>query len=137
MSAKHYVDGAGRYLGGFAGGAPPPAGSIQAPSAPPSADHTLVAGDWVAPPITPEMVDAEAQRRILAIFPEWKQREFGFLASVLAEKGRDNWNDNDLAAWNAGEALWEQIKPIRDASNALEATEGGIPQDYTDDGYWP
>lgn len=82
-----------------------------------------------------EAIKAEAERRILAILPEWKQRNLTAQAAILAEKGRDNWTDAELIAWTAGEALWAQVAAIRAASDALEAMDP-IPDDVTDDAHW-
>lgn len=87
-------------------------------------------------PVTIEQVKSEAERRILALCPEWRQRNLTAQAVVLAKKGATNWTTEEQAAWDAGEALWTQIKAIRDASDVIEAMDP-IPQDYTADGYWP
>jgi len=87
-------------------------------------------------PITADQVKAEAYRRIIAICPEWKQRNLTAQAAILAEKGRANWTAEELAAWDAGEAIWQQIAAVRAASDVLEAMDP-IPDDYTSDGYWP
>lgn len=88
------------------------------------------------PPATAEQVKAEAYRRIVAICPEWQQRNLTAQAVVLAEKGRANWSQDELAAWEAGEALWGAIKAIREASDVIEALDP-IPSDFTADEYWP
>lgn len=84
---------------------------------------------------TPEMVKMEAQRRILVILPEWKQRNLTARAAELAMIGQANWTEEEQAEWDAGQALWNQIKAIRVASDALEAMVP-IPHDYQDDAYW-
>jgi hypothetical protein len=84
---------------------------------------------------TSDMVKAEAQRRIVAFVPEWKQRSLIAQAAILAEKGRANWTADELAAWNAGSAVWGRVAVLRAASDALEAMDP-IPADYTDDSYW-
>ncbi|MDG4650125.1 hypothetical protein P6F26_16880 [Roseibacterium sp. SDUM158017] len=105
-------------------------------TAPPSARHVLSEGAWVAPPATPEEVKAEAHRRIVAIVPEWKQRNLIAQASRLAEKGRANWTAGELAAWDAGEAIWMQVSAIRTASDVIEAMDP-IPADITAAELWP
>lgn len=87
------------------------------------------------PDITIEQVKEEAQRRILLFCPEWKQRNLLAQATILAEKGRINWSTEELSAWNTGEALWQQIKSIRDCSDYIEKLLP-IPQDFTADKYW-
>lgn len=86
--------------------------------------------------IAAQQVKDEAYRRIVAICPEWKQRNLTAQASILAEKGRANWTAEELEAWNAGEAIWQSIAAIRAASDQLEAM-GPIPDDYMDDKHWP
>lgn len=81
-------------------------------------------------------IKAEARRRIAEFVPEWKQRNLTAQASILAEKGRANWTAQELAAWEAGEAVWAQVEAIRAASDALEAMDP-LPTDYADDTYWP
>lgn len=88
---------------------------------------------------TPEnlgLVKAEAYRRIIAICPEWKQRNLTAQAAQLAKKGEANWTPEEADAWAAGEALWAQIAAIRAASDTLEAMDP-IPVDFADDTYWP
>lgn len=91
--------------------------------------------DTPPPPVPPENVKAEAYRRIVAICPEWKQRNLTAQAVLLVEKGRSNWTAEEQAAWDAGEAIWSQIAAIRAASDVLEALDP-IPTDYMDDKHW-
>ena len=86
-------------------------------------------------PVSADDVRAEAMRRILAIAPEWRQRNLTAQAAILAAKGRDNWTAADQAAWDAGEIKWAEIAALRAASNVLEAMQE-IPQDYRDDKHW-
>lgn len=86
-------------------------------------------------PGTPERVKREANRRIIAIAPEWKQRNLLAQAAILAAKGRSSWTAEEQAAWDAGEAIWVRISAIRAASDALEEMDP-IPSDYRDDKYW-
>lgn len=83
-----------------------------------------------------DLVKAEAHRRIVAICPEWKQRNLTAQATLLAEKGRANWTAEEADRWDAGATLWAQISAIRVASDALEAMTP-IPADFADDSYWP
>lgn len=102
---------------------------------------TLVDGVWVIGwivedvPVTVRQVKAEAYRRIVAIVPEWKQRNLTAQAAQLAEKGRTNWTAEELAAWDAGQAIWDQVAAIRAKSDALEAMSP-IPVDYKDERWW-
>lgn len=83
-----------------------------------------------------EKVKAEAQRRILALAPEWKQRNLTAQAAILSKKGEAKWTADEQARWDAGEALWNQIKAIRDASDVIEEMNP-IPGDLENDVYWP
>ena len=84
-----------------------------------------------------EAVKAEAMRRILVICPEWKQRNLTAQAAILAEKGRASWTADELAAWDAGRAIWDQIAAMRQRSDAIEAMDP-IPADFaTNEAYWP
>ena len=85
--------------------------------------------------ITVQEVKAEAQRRILHILPEWKQRNLTARAAELAIKGVQNWSLDEQAEVAAGQALWDQIKIVRTKSDELEAMNP-IPIDYSDDKYW-
>jgi hypothetical protein len=86
-------------------------------------------------PVTVDDVKREAERRILAIIPAWRQRNLTEHRLSLWIKGRDNWTPEELAAWEAGAALWSQVEVIRAASDVIEAMNP-IPQDYRDDKYW-
>lgn len=81
-------------------------------------------------------IKQEANRRIVAICPEWKQRNLTAQAAQLAKKGETNWTQAEAGAWTAGEALWAQIAAIRAASDAIEAMEP-LPDDITADNLWP
>lgn len=69
-------------------------------------------------------IKAEAQRRILAIAPSWKQANL--IASVL-ELTRDNgsppdiWETGKQEANQAAQVIWDKIKAIRSFSDTLEA----------------
>lgn len=80
-------------------------------------------------------VKAEAQRRILEILPEWKQRNLTARAAELAIKGVSNWTAEETSEYEAGQAVWDRIKAIRAASDALEA-QSPIPENFSDDSYW-
>ena len=82
-----------------------------------------------------EAVKTEANRRILAIVPLWKQNNLNAQANLLNRKGEANWTAEDHAAWDAGEALWVQVAAIRAASNAIELLP--LHTDPTDDALWP
>lgn len=86
-------------------------------------------------PATAEMVKGEAYRRIVALCPEWRQRNLTAQAAQLAKKGEANWTAEEATAWAAGEALWAQIAAIRAASDIIEAMDP-IPTDFAADDYW-
>jgi hypothetical protein len=98
----------------------------------------VVTRGWVVEdiPATAERVKAEAYRRIVAICPEWKQRNLTAQAAQLAKKGEANWTPEEAAAWAAGEALWVQIAAIRAASDVIEAMDP-IPANFYDLPEWP
>lgn len=73
-----------------------------------------------------EAIKAAAGERILALCPEWKQRNLTARAAELAAIGSANWTPEQAAEWAAGQALWDAIKAIRAASDAAEATVRGI-----------
>ena len=95
--------------------------------------QTYVTEDRLA---TAEGVKAEAYRRIVAVIPEWKQRNLTAQATQLLHKGTANWTPEDQAAWDAGNAIWGQVAAIRAASDQIEAMDP-IPTDFMDDSYWP
>jgi hypothetical protein len=86
--------------------------------------------------VTLNDVKSEANKRIVALVPEWKQRNLTAQAAVLAKVGEGNWTTEQTSAWNAGEIIWGSIQAIRTASDVIEAIDP-IPQDYKDDSRWP
>lgn len=59
---------------------------------------------------------AEAGKRILAILPDWKQRNYAARAvEIIADEevGSDEWNEM--------QAAWRQIEAVRTASDVIEA----------------
>lgn len=81
-----------------------------------------------------QAVKAEANRRILELLPEWKQRNLTAQAAILLEKGRANWTSDEAQAWTDGEELWGQVNTIRAASNRIEALPPET--DLSDDALW-
>lgn len=70
-------------------------------------------------------VKAEAERRILAIMPEWKQRNSlaqGLAAATTYGFDPEAWPAELQAEYAAVMAQWAQIKAIRAASNSIEAS---------------
>lgn len=62
-----------------------------------------------------------ARSRILAIVPEWRQTNLIARGVELADRGRAAWTADELAEWNAGQAIWDAVKAIRAASDVAEA----------------
>lgn len=81
-------------------------------------------------------VKAEAQRRIYAIYPQWKQANMTARAVELVRKGETNWTAEEQSEAAALDAAWAWIKSVRVASGAIEEMNQ-IPADYAADGYWP
>lgn len=79
-------------------------------------------------------IRAEARRRILARYPEWRQQNMTARAVELVDKGVDNLTSEEAAERAAIAAAWEWIKSVRAASNDLEAS---TPADYLADTHWP
>ena len=76
-----------------------------------------------------DKINVEAQRRIIAIAPEWKQRNWIARSVELLRIGPANWTPAEQAEADAIQAQWDQIKAIRDASNAAI--------DNANDTIWP
>jgi hypothetical protein len=86
---------------------------------------------------TPEAVRAEARRRILARYPDWKQAEMTARAFALVLKAAQ---DQALDAAEMDEiatlrAAWSWIGAAHRACAALEALDP-IPSDIADDSRW-
>ena len=80
-------------------------------------------------------IKAEAQRRILLIAPDWKQRNVSARMAELAVIGRSNWSDEELKEFTDYQQIWRNIELIRKKSDVLESSLP-IPENYTDDIYW-
>lgn len=121
-------------------------------------DH-LIQGDWVEcqkkqdgtyadnynldgtplpdPAPEPERVKAEANRRIVAICPEWKQRNYiatDLTFTKIIQAGGTLTAEQE-AARSTMESVWATIQGIRAKSDEIEAMTP-IPQDFTSDSYW-
>lgn len=101
-------------------------------NAPPAKPPAQARADKVA------AINAEAQRRIFLVAPDWKQRNLTARAVVLTRKiaGGGTLSADEQAEWDAGEAIWNEILAIRQASNALNAM-ATIPDDFAADTHWP
>lgn len=95
------------------------------------------AGTYETTPIagTVEQVKAEANRRILEIVPEWKQRNLLAQAAQLNRKPVADWTAEEQAAVDAGDAVWAQVQAIRAKSDEIEAMNP-IPFNLADDSLW-
>lgn len=76
-----------------------------------------------------QTIKQEAATRILAIAPEWKQRNMLARSVELADKkGSGPLTPDEIAEENAMRAVWAQIKEIRRKSDLAEA-QGTQPND--------
>lgn len=66
-------------------------------------------------------VRAEAGRRILAIAPEYRQRNLTARAAEIALFEPQPWSEEIQAELSAGAAVWAAIKAVRAASDVAEA----------------
>lgn len=107
----------------------------------PEADWQYDGGGFAARPVpTPVPVSvqikAEARRRILAVFPDWKQTNMVArgveLVRIKAEGGA--WSTGEAVEAAALDAAWAWIKSVRAASDALELDP---PADFAADQHWP
>lgn len=102
-----------------------------------SDDHPdVVAFRHPAPTVA--LVKAEAERRILAIMPEYQQRNVMALAlETIQQHGPDpaQWPSQLQAINTAAMAKWTQIKALRAKSDEIEGMSP-IPADYKNDEYW-
>lgn len=91
-------------------------------------------------PLAPVSIDAikdEAHRRIVAIIPEWKQRNFlatGLTYSQILQEG-GSLTAEQQANRTHMESVWAQVQAIRLKSDEIESMSP-IPNDYKNDAYW-
>lgn len=83
-------------------------------------------------------IKAEASRRILARYPEWKQINMIARGVELQNQWRSagKWTEEEAAEAAKLSAAWNWVKRVRAASDALESS-GVTPSDYTRDDRWP
>lgn len=89
------------------------------------------------PEPTAEQVKAEANRRIIAICPEWKQRNYiatDLMFTKIIQAGGTLTTEQE-AARSTMEAVWTAIQGIRSKSDEIEAMSP-VPQDFASDSYW-
>lgn len=86
---------------------------------------------------TADEVKAEANRRIVAICPEWKQRNYiatDLTFTKIIQTGGTLTAEQEAARSNM-ESVWTTIQGIRAKSDEIEAMSP-IPQDFASDSYW-
>ncbi len=76
----------------------------------------------------------EAQRRILSVFPDWKQRNNLSRMLELYRKGEANWSTGERAEVAIIDANWSWLKSVREMSDELTLKS---PIDFTQDRHWP
>lgn len=97
-----------------------------------------VIAPYTAPAPTTAEVKAEANRRIVAIMPEYTQRNVMALAlETMQQYGTDpaQWPAPLKAINDATMTKWASIKTIRTKSDQIEAMSP-IPSDFKNDSYW-
>lgn len=117
------------------------------PNDPANRHHQLIA-EWVAegntippyvaPPSSAVQVKAECQRRILAVMPEYAQRNtLAAGQAAVMQYGADpaDWPPELQARQQAAMQAWAEIERLRARSNEIEAMDP-IPADLTDDALW-
>jgi len=88
-------------------------------------------------PISSGSVKGEAGRRIVAICPEWQQRNYIATSLTFTDMIQDGETLTAEQETQRSEikAIWNTIQGIRTKSDEIEAMSP-IPADYKDDSYW-
>ena len=88
-------------------------------------------------PISSGSVKGEAGRRILAICPEWQQRNYIATSLTFTDMIQDGETLTAEQETQRSEikAIWTTIQGIRTKSDEIEAMSP-IPADFKDDSYW-
>lgn len=83
-------------------------------------------------------VKAEARRRILGRFPDWKQQNMTARGVELQDVWRreGKWDAAETDEADALAAAWTWIKAVRSRSGEIEAMNP-IPVDFAADARWP
>lgn len=104
----------------------------------PSSPHDIWSGaEWTPPPATEEDIKVEAQRRIVAFCPEWKQRNMMMEKIDLLDKKRSSPLTFTQAEQDRLDLINDAIAHINAIRSASDTLEGTLPTDYTDDTHWP
>ena len=99
-------------------------------------NQVLVSRDYVQTETpTPADIKAEARRRILEQYPEWKQANITARALELQDVWRHagSWSVEEQVGADAISAAWDWIRQIRQRSDELEGT---LPLDFTENLHW-
>jgi predicted house-cleaning NTP pyrophosphatase (Maf/HAM1 superfamily) len=120
MSIKHFVGLDGKYLGVFVDGALPDVAAVEVPERPDEFSEWNGAA-WVEDLGAKKAhavagVKAEAGKRILARYPQYKQANMTARAVELAAD-----NQKTGPEWTAIRAAWDWVKAVRAESNRIEA----------------
>lgn len=85
-----------------------------------------------------EAVKTECGRRIYTLFPQWKQANLTARATELVNLRVVNGTltEQEIAEFAVLQSIWDWIKAVRAASDALEAMDP-IPLSYQSDQHWP
>lgn len=92
--------------------------------------------DWIARnPARPDtsIVKAEAARRILSVYPDYRQANMTARFAELSAKFTDQ-TAEDVAEMEKIRSAWTYIRAVRDASNAIEISPS---VDVAADARWP
>ncbi len=83
-----------------------------------------------------QRIKDEARRRIVAVVgPEWRQQNIlARSAELHLKETRQTITGPESAELTAILGMWDWVKEVRVASDALEVT---LPEDYKDDQHWP
>ena len=87
-------------------------------------------------PVTAADIKGEAERRILALLPDWKQRNLNSrgVELVLALVGNRGWTPEEAAEAATIQAQWDRVKAIRARSDELARM---LPGDFAANRNWP
>lgn len=97
-------------------------------------------GEYSNPDPNPPAINqikAEAERRIIAFCPEWRQRNFLAMRMKLLPKTLSlppTITPSEQDKLDLYDDVFDHINAIRATSDSLEGT---LPVDYTDDSHWP
>lgn len=92
---------------------------------------------WAPPLATAADVKAEARRRIVSRYPDWKQANMTARGLELVSLGV-NITADEAAEMDALRAAWSWIKSVRAASDAIEVRLAEQPDlDIAADHLWP